>query len=66
MLSSGTTGTLGAVGVDGLISGGVDIGWADARGACELWGHTELDTHELPDNLYSLGKRIPRMSGDKR
>ena len=58
MFSSGTSDTRGAFGVDGWVSWGVDIGWTDARGACELGGHTELHTHELPGSPYSSGSRF--------
>ena len=65
MLSSGTSDTRGAVGAEWCVSGCVDIGWTDARGACELGGHTELRTHEIQGCLCSLGKRLLRMPGDK-
>ena len=57
MPSSGTSDTRGAVGVEEGSVGGVDIGWTDARGACEFWGHTELRTHEIPGSLFSSVKR---------
>ena len=56
MLSSGTSDTRGAVGVEGWPSWGVDIGWTYARCACEK-GVTENTT----DTNY-LAVCAPRVS----
>ena len=61
MLSSGTTDTRCAVGVEGWFSGGVDIGWADAR---EL---VSRGSHVTPYSLRPSKRRARGGAGkDKR